>query len=819
MDTTIYLGGEVPEDILELEDNTENMASSTVTTAEPVSTPVPSEVSREHNNKKLAKSQWLPRWVRKWMRGSVSVGEGLFGVEWDVNGVLLGDHQWWNGPNICVTREATNSTDDTQDETGITNHQMYTNTICDQTETSYRCTTNVGTMGHVQTFTEIYQCCHGFQRVSGEDGCPRELNLLGMLETLRENGASETVRALESLGLQELLGDGNFTMFAPTDEAFRETLSPEQALESNVVIVSPNTMNMANNMQEILLAHIVPKTRTSSRLSDEELVSTIDPGIKIRVNFYSTPRQLMTANCVPVVSQDNLAENGVVHIVNDVLWPVTDTIADIVTRDPQLSTLKTLIGQSGLLPILRNPGQRTLFAPTNTAFINLPDALRHRLLVLDTCVSNLLEEHLLPNVICSSIIEGTVRTPNVLDSFVTLSRDESGKLFVNGVQLVTRDIMATNGVVHIIDGVLVPDAALDVLSVANKIGATSFSDLVGSAGLTKAVQRMSNFTLFVPTNEAFESMSPEDMSRFNSSQMSLQQLMKYHIAQSMVSGLQLYDGRTLDTRKEGSEIRLHHYHSAPFGLQESRTAQCAPIERTDIDTCGGTIHTVSKVLIPPRGDVLDTLSQDSRFSILVDLLKTAYLSEDLQGDGPITFLAPTNQAFSHLSSTEMAGLKEDITTLRQFLKRHILLVDICCAGVFNNPWFWKQKERTMDGSLLKLENTPEGVKVGHNTAIALCDIVATNGVVHGLNKLLPTAVNRYFPKLAGRTTHRGGHRQLSRWLPDFGRMTETLGNVRSHVENLGDTFDNFGEHFERLNEHAQDLHDNFNLNQFFKWRR
>ena len=57
MDTTIYLGGEVPEDILELEDNTENMASSTVTTAEPVSTPVPSEVSREHNNKKLAKSQ------------------------------------------------------------------------------------------------------------------------------------------------------------------------------------------------------------------------------------------------------------------------------------------------------------------------------------------------------------------------------------------------------------------------------------------------------------------------------------------------------------------------------------------------------------------------------------------------------------------------------------------------------------------------------------------------------------------------------------------------------------------------------------------
>ena len=125
----------------------------------------------------------------------------------------------------------------------------------------------------------------------------------------------------------------------------------------------------------------------------------------------------------------------------------------------------------------------------------------------------------------------------------------------------------------------------------------------------------------------------------------------------------------------------------------------------------------------------------------------------------------------------------------------------------------------MDGSLLKLENTPEGVKVGHNTAIALCDIVATNGVVHGLNKLLPTAVNRYFPKLAGRTTHHGGHRQLSRWLPDFGRMTETLGNVRSHVENLGDTFDNFGEHFERLNEHAQDLHDNFNLNQFFKWRR
>ena len=78
-------------------------------------------------------------------------------------------------------------------------------------------------------------------------------------------------------------------------------------------------------------------------------------------------------------------------------------------------------------------------------------------------------------------------------------------------------------------------------------------------------------------------------------------------------------------------------------------------------------------MLPPKGDIYDTLSQDSRFSQLVELMKMATLSEELQLGGPYTFLAPTNDALDKVDKNVMDELRSDPDKLKSFLKRHVIV--------------------------------------------------------------------------------------------------------------------------------------------------
>ena len=69
----------------------------------------------------------------------------------------------------------------------------------------------------------------------------------------------------------------------------------------------------------------------------------------------------------------------------------------------------------------------------------------------------MLKQHLLPNVICSEVIQGRAKSRNLLSNFLNLTRSDDGKVFVDDAQVIRADVMATNGVMHIVDAVLVPD--------------------------------------------------------------------------------------------------------------------------------------------------------------------------------------------------------------------------------------------------------------------------------------------------------------------------------------------------------------------------
>ena len=112
--------------------------------------------------------------------------------------------------------------------------------------------------------------------------------------------------------------------------------------------------------------------------------------------------------------------------------------------------------QANLTSLLESAGQLTVFAPTDAAMSLLEPALRERLLEGGACTADLLSHHILPSVICSGIVEGRVETSSLSSSLLSLSRSQAGEVTVEGARLVTRDVVATNGVVHTIDAVLVP---------------------------------------------------------------------------------------------------------------------------------------------------------------------------------------------------------------------------------------------------------------------------------------------------------------------------------------------------------------------------
>lgn len=132
--------------------------------------------------------------------------------------------------------------------------------------------------------------------------------------------------------------------------------------------------------------------------------------------------------------------------------------------------------------LFNQPGQLTVFAPTDDAFSKLDSELRERLMKGQGCVHSVLEHHVLPNVICSTVIQGRARSTTMLGTSLLLERDLEGKLYVNGKQVITRDVMASNGVLHIIDGVLIPENARSFSQLLSTHNLTELARLVEAAG-------------------------------------------------------------------------------------------------------------------------------------------------------------------------------------------------------------------------------------------------------------------------------------------------------------------------------------------------
>lgn len=253
-------------------------------------------------------------------------------------------------------------------------------------------------------------------------------------------GFKTLVKAVEAAGLVEALkGEGPFTVFAPTDAAFDKL--PKGVLDD---LLKPENKP---KLVSVLTYHVVPGKLMAKDVMAATSAETLNG---VSVSFRSNGK--VTVDGARIVKTDIEASNGVIHVIDEVILP--KDVVQTAAADERFSTLVKAVKAAGLVETLKGEGPFTLFAPTDEAFEKLPEGTVETLLRPEN--RSRLREVLLYHVVPGRIRLGRRDLPTAQKATVTVVVE--GTVLVNNAEVIASDVLASNGVVHAIDTVLMPPA-------------------------------------------------------------------------------------------------------------------------------------------------------------------------------------------------------------------------------------------------------------------------------------------------------------------------------------------------------------------------
>ncbi|KAJ8965812.1 hypothetical protein NQ314_003879, partial [Rhamnusium bicolor] len=642
-----------------------------------------------------------------------------------------------NIKHVCIEREE--STDDDEDDGEETEGNrnvtekpervlpdLFSTSIrlsnCFETVNKYECVTKINNHGVVKTFTVRYKCCYGYTRTSGQ-GCVKQGDLKPLLDTLEDIKSSEFKNLIKNTGLEEMFIEGNFSLFAPSDDALN--IYNEKLTEMNNVDPYRRRRAVKNALssKDLVLSHAVEGFIDLTDLSNEEIIRSENNNSTIRINMYptNTEEKLVTANCARIKKPNVLAENGIIHVVDGIVIPVTDDVETIIRQHPKLTSFKKALENTDIHTHIKPDGHYTIFAPTDEAFNKLDEIQKQKILNGGGCADSILKFHFTPHTVCSSAIIGNATTHNV------------------EAKLTEIDIMATNGVIHLLDDIIIPDSGLYIGSVLKNQNFTKFQEIIEKAGLKQEINGLNNATVFVPTDKAFE--TPEAKKLLEDAKddpEKLKEIVRYHTVQGQMQSSDMNNNLKLATNDDGKQLRINLYSTLPLftNIVNRATVNCARLVGFDEKACGSVIHEVNKVLVPPTKTIYEIINTDEKYTTLRDILKDTEVEKVLQENNrSLTFLAPTDETFAALEEKERKVLLEDKEKANIILRNHILTEVLCCAGVGPQSWGFSSFVSTLGSSNVEVGRSGSQIRINKGV-VTSCDNVATNGVVHTINKVL-----------------------------------------------------------------------------------
>jgi uncharacterized surface protein with fasciclin (FAS1) repeats len=261
-------------------------------------------------------------------------------------------------------------------------------------------------------------------------------------------------------------------------------------------------------------------------------------------------------------------------------------IVETAIEAGSFKTLVTAVQAAGLVETLRSPGPFTVLAPTDEAFAKLPATTLSQLLEQPDRLAAILKYHVLTGRVMAEDVASLTSARTVLGQSVRI--DTSCGVKFNDAKVLTADIGTSNGVIHVIDTVLIPQS--DIIETARSAG--SFHTLLAAleaADLTDALRADGPFTVFAPTDEAFAKLPEGTIEGLLKDKEKLQAILTYHVVPGKVLAKDVTKLASAETL-QGQKVRI--------GQRGAVTVDNARVLTTDVAATNGVIHVIDTVLLP-----------------------------------------------------------------------------------------------------------------------------------------------------------------------------------------------------------------------------
>ncbi|MCA9561924.1 MAG: fasciclin domain-containing protein, partial [Myxococcales bacterium] len=546
--------------------------------------------------------------------------------------------------------------------------------------------------------------------------------LMTIAEIVASNDDFESLLgAVVAAELDDELDDesASLTVFAPTDAAFA-------ALGTD-----PTTLS---NLEDILLYHVLDGEADSTAVLASSTHTTLE-GSRIVVTGNVSDGVFINDAQLDLSMIDIQASNGIIHVIDAVLVPPTQNILEIVAasaaaEEPEFTVLAALVAAVDLADVDADPVadllsgelELTAFAPTDAAFEALAEALDALQEgeeggnfpaepttqdIVDELTESLEPEQVLP-VLAYHVAAGVFASPDVtVPDGVTVESVSGVPLYIDGginfgvdfsgespevltAQFAATDIIATNGLVHVVDAVLLPP---DIPETAFLRG--GFDVLVGAlqalelpqgeetATLLELVSRPfpeldegDPLSIFAPTDVAFQRFASvagvtdptEDLEQFVTDlggPEGIIPVLAYHVIPGLASAEAVAEqGVVISGPIYGGEDGF----GAPVGAYPvdgglsvgANEEDAIPVAVADIGLSSGYMHILEEGILVPPGNLVEVAMASGDFDILVDAVVYTNLGETLSTEGPLTVFAPTDAAFeAFLDSIEAGDWESD----------------------------------------------------------------------------------------------------------------------------------------------------------------
>lgn len=416
--------------------------------------------------------------------------------------------------------------------------------------------------------------------------------------------------------------------------------------------------------------------------------------------------------------------------------PAGSNIVQLAEATPDLSTLVKALTAGGLTGTLSGKGPFTVFAPTNEAFAKLETSVLNKILANKAELDKILEYHVLAaNLSMRELM--SVKTAKTLEGeTVSVSDPGSSAIKVNNANVLKANVEASNGIVHIIDTLLVPPSLppfpkeQDIVHVAESTAVLSTLVAALTAGkLVTTLEGKGPFTVFAPSNDAFAKIPKDKLTQLLGNQKLLDQLLEYHVLSGKFSMRDLMSTKLIKTL-EKEEVIVRSMNGAIM-------VNNADVTKADVGATNGFVHIINKVLVPPDfpmalypEDIVELALSQPDLATLVQALVAGKLTATLSGAGPYTVFAPTNEAFAKIPSKDLQKLLANQKELDSVLEYHVL------AGHFSmRDLMSVRSAKTLEGDTVAVSGSGSVIKVNDATVLK-ADVAAANGVVHVIDTVL-----------------------------------------------------------------------------------